>query len=527
MAVAVLVAVIAAGAIAGAVATVGGLPDPSIVDRLLGSEPAHDAVEARVSGRMRPDGVVIVRHEVRFTGDDGGVLTLERPCPGGEPRPFACLLDPRVDGRPASFTERAARTEISVQGRSAVVTYELWGAVAGFTDIGVLEWSVLPREFGTPATGAFDVRVTLDLPRAPRRGTVDARLHGMGPDPAVSVRGDRISFAGTVQGQVLDVAMHVAFPVGLVPGLDPLRTAGIAGRGIFETAEDARDRADATVAPFQGVDETVRRVMRVVVLAFGFGIPALLWIIVAVSLVNRARRRRLPVPDEPTYEDRPPSAHDPAMVALLMGDGEPGREAVSGAILRLAGRNEIELQDLAGEAFSLAVKPEAMGTTAGESLLLATLRTFASEEGGRVTGPPLFKRPVGLWKSFRGDVLARAEAEGLVHRAVSLGLVLSAVVLTAVGFGLVYGPVSPALFFPAAIVVPIVALALTLRLGRTLSDRGRMLRARWEAYGRHLRDRTAMGDAPPAGVVIWGDQLAYGAVLGVAPTAARLLAPPG
>ncbi len=524
---AVLVVIIAAGAIIAAIAAAGGLPEPTLVDELLGRTgvAGGEARTIRVEGVLRPDGVLAVRHEVRFPDDGAHLVTLERPCPNGQPQPYPCAIDIRIAGQPAIVTERAARSEVSVEGDTAVIEYRLHGAVAGWLDIGVLEWVAVPRDFGGPS-GRFAMSGSLTFPSAPNAEAVDPRPHGIGPSPDVQVSGRTLTFAGEGASQILDVALNVAFPVTLVPGLPDIAKRPIPGRAIFETGENIRDQADLAT---EGVDDALaipRKVLGIVILAFGFGIPAILWLIVAVTVFRRVRYRGQVVHEGPEYEEAPPSHHDPAIVSLLHTEGRVEPNSVAGAILRLAARNELELQDLAGDAFTVRVMDNALGTTAGESLLVATLRTFAAEEGGRISGPPLFKREVGLWKSFRRDALQRAQREGLIRRAVGLGLIVSAAVLTAVGFGLVYGPLSPGIFFPAAFIVPFVALGFTLRLGYTLSDKGRALRNRWEAYGKHLRDRTGMHDAPPAGVVIWGDQLAYGAVLGVAPKTARMLSPP-
>ncbi|MCA1727551.1 MAG: DUF2207 domain-containing protein [Actinobacteria bacterium] len=526
---AMLVILLAGGAVTGALIAAGGrLPEPPLVQKILGQD-APEVRDVDVTATMEPSSLFHVRQRTTFADGDEGVITLERPCPNGQPAPFACILNPRLNGASARFTERAARTEITAPSGS-VVEYDLSGAVSGYSDIGVLEWPVLPRPFASTNDG-FDLAGTITFTApdgAVVPGGIRPHLHGVGPSPAVPVEGNRVEFAGRVDTQLLDVSLDVAFPIGLVPQLSDLRRSSVVGRTIFETTQSFKDRADTAVDTGTRALALPRKILRYVVLGVGFGIPALLWVAVAVTVVRRVRYRRLTQrpPEGPEFEEEPPSAHDPGLVALLHAEGKPPRAAVAGAILHLAARGELDVQDLAGDAFTLAVMPDALGTSAGDSLLLATLRTFAAEEGGRISGPPLFKRPVGLWRSYRRDVIERAQQEGLVRRVVSLGLIASAAVLTAIGFGLVYGPLSPGIFFPAAFLVPSFAMALTLRLPHTLSDKGQALRARWEAYGRHLRERTGMHDAPPAGVAVWGDQLAYGAVLGVAPRTAEMLSPP-
>ncbi|MEX2458898.1 MAG: hypothetical protein WD770_07935, partial [Actinomycetota bacterium] len=223
--------------------------------------------------------------------------------------------------------------------------------------------------------------------------------------------------------------------------------------------------------------------------------------------------------------EEPPSDHDPAVVAVLVSAGKPGPEAVAGAILALANRGDIEMQDLPGEAFRLTVKDTAMGAGA-DGLLLATLRTLQVESRGHIDAPPLWKRRFGLWASFRKDALRRAEIAGLVEQFVSTRVAIAAIIMTVLGLGALYSPWGPGVFFTFAIPLLIVSIVATLRVGYDLSYPGRILQARWLGYARHLRERTSIDQAPPAGVVVWGPALVYGAVLGVAPEAARLLSPP-
>jgi uncharacterized membrane protein len=61
--------------------------------------------------------------------------------------------------------------------------------------------------------------------------------------------------------------------------------------------------------------------------------------------------------------------------------------------------------------------------------------------------------------------------------------------------------------------------------GFRLTADGKRMRTAWRAYGRYLHRHGSFTDAGPAGVAVWGHNLAYGAVLGVADKAARPLTP--
>jgi uncharacterized membrane protein len=61
--------------------------------------------------------------------------------------------------------------------------------------------------------------------------------------------------------------------------------------------------------------------------------------------------------------------------------------------------------------------------------------------------------------------------------------------------------------------------------GYRLTQNGEQLAAAWTSFGRYLYRHESFRDAGPAGVAIWGPNLVYGTVLGVAERAARPLTP--
>lgn len=522
----VIVAIGAAGIVP--LVTGKGLPKVRLLEGVF-PESGTAAGRVEVRGELRPNGDVHVTQRVEFPGEGPNTVTIVRPC-SQPPYVFGCTTDVTLDGAPVEVTERAARSEISA-GKVAEVAYVLHGAVLAHTDVAVLDWPVVPSSFGaTPFEDLVLVRGSLELPAPVEAGEVaqiEPHLHAASKERITTVEAAVITFEAHA-APLFNVELDVAFPTSLVPKIPDIRRAGGPGLDSFRLQQSALDQADdvqastleATTEPLE-VQETVERV----VAALALTIPGMLWLIVLVMLILRLRRLAQPLPDTPRYEEEPPSEHDPAVVSVLVSGGKPGPEAVAGAILALANRGDIEMQDLPGEAFRLTVKDTAIGTGA-DGLLLATLRTLQVEARGHIDAPPLWKRRFGLWASFRKDALRRAEVAGLVEQFVSTRVAIAAIIMTVLGLGALYSPWGPGIFFSFAIPLLIVSIVATLRFGYDLSYPGRILQARWLGYARHLRERTSIDQAPPAGVVVWGPALVYGAVLGVAPEAARLLSPP-
>jgi hypothetical protein len=72
-----------------------------------------------------------------------------------------------------------------------------------------------------------------------------------------------------------------------------------------------------------------------------------------------------------------------------------------------------------------------------------------------------------------------------------------------------------------------ILLMLPFVGGYVLTSKGHRAKAEWQAFGRYIREQGDLGDVDPAGVLIWGPYLAYGAALGLAPTATHALTPGG
>jgi Predicted membrane protein (DUF2207) len=248
------------------------------------------------------------------------------------------------------------------------------------------------------------------------------------------------------------------------------------------------------------------------------------WVIFLVWLARRVGDRHDitgPVPDE---VPEPPSAHDPSIVGVLIGDGKPPRRTVAGAVLALAARNVIAISEY-GDKLVIEVPATATGATEGERLVVDALRERVDERGD-VVGPPIWSGRARWFAAFARDARSRATAEGLLEARIPfIGLML-VFIFTATGLSLIF-------FSRIAVFVGLIILAnglphLVFRAsGFHLSDAGMSLRARWEAFGRYLHEQGSLRDVGPAGVVVWGPNLAYGAVLGEAARAARPLTPAG
>lgn len=156
--------------------------------------------------------------------------------------------------------------------------------------------------------------------------------------------------------------------------------------------------------------------------------------------------------------------------------------------------------------------------------MLASLRERADD--GTVTGPPVWAGKVSWWPDFAKGARARAVATGLVETRVPfVGLILVTIMI-AVAVSLIF-------FARTAVFVGCILLAngfphlIARASGYRLTTAGRVERAQWLAFGRHLRAARSVRDVGPAAVAMWGPNLVYGVVLGEAPRAARPLTPDG
>jgi uncharacterized membrane protein len=74
--------------------------------------------------------------------------------------------------------------------------------------------------------------------------------------------------------------------------------------------------------------------------------------------------------------------------------------------------------------------------------------------------------------------------------------------------------------------VQIVGYVISFITGYTLSNRGWRERALWRSFARYIDDHGEIKKAVgPAGHIVWGPYLVYGAVLGEATAASKPLTP--
>ncbi len=226
-----------------------------------------------------------------------------------------------------------------------------------------------------------------------------------------------------------------------------------------------------------------------------------------------------PVPDE--IPD-PPSDHDPAIVATLIGDGAPGRRAIAGTVLALAARREITINEF-GEKVVIQARKGAEAKNEGEKLVLDGLREQAQADGD-IVGPPIWKERVPWWGAFRKDARSRAGSAGLAETRIPLIGLMLVLIFTATGVSLLFFERMP-VFIGSILLANGLPHLIARGSGYRLTREGQQLAKAWQAFGRHLHRHHSFREAGPAGVAVWGPNLVYGAVLGVAERAARPITP--
>lgn len=225
------------------------------------------------------------------------------------------------------------------------------------------------------------------------------------------------------------------------------------------------------------------------------------------------------VPDE---IPEPPSEHDPAIVATLIGDGTPGRRAIAGTVLALAARRALTINEF-GDRLVLQLSRDAAPQNEGEQLVISGLRDQAQDDGD-IVGPPIWKQRVGWWGGFRKDARTRASSAGLAETRIPLIGLMLVLIFTATGISLLFFERIP-VFIGAILLANGLPHLIARGSGLRLTREGAQLAKAWQSFGRYLHRHESFRDAGPAGVVVWGPNLVYGAVLGVAELAARPLTP--
>ena len=258
-----------------------------------------------------------------------------------------------------------------------------------------------------------------------------------------------------------------------------------------------------------------------VIIAAIFVIPT--WVIAILVVLKKLVRGKpdyaASVPEE---LPEPPRKDGADVVGVVIGAGDPPRRAVAGTLFQLADREAIDIEEY-GEQVVVTVAGRAAGGNASEQVVVAGLQELATD--GKVEGTPdIWPDRVGWWREYVRDARKRALAEGLLQTRFPLVGAMLVFIFTAVGFSLVFFWRIP-VFVGSILFANGIPHLLAGASGYKLSPLGETANAQWGAFARFLRKQGSFRDVGPAAVAVWGPNLAYGAVLGVAKKAARPLTP--
>jgi hypothetical protein len=502
----------------GAVVVLGGCrPEIGIDLRERSSKIDRVVVDASVTG----DGVIHVSQRYTFEDESGGVVALPERLqdPNVPAGLIAGVRGITVDGKAVERPGGTFKPEVTIPAKEGTIAYEVVGAIRRWSDIADLQLDVLP---GPENASRQDPNValsgTLTLPEG-LVGTVDAHFHG-GRDRELTVDVHRIRFSSDAPIWQPGHKLAVAFPQAAVPGLPVTDTSGAVQFQIREGAADTIDQSTESTLVSQ---DTQAEFGRWATTAIAFGLPGIFWLGVVRGFVRRLRGQRKVVHDVPATLSDPPTKDDPAVVSVLAGEGSPDRDAVAGTILAMAHRKDLDVQEY-GNKVVVKVPLATTATNGSEQIVLDALRSEANQDGV-VEGPPVWSKGDRWWRSFRRDAVKRARSEGLVSRWLPFASLSGALSTTGVGASVFFFS-DPWIYFILIFGAQIIGYTVSFISGYTLTPQGWRSRALWRSFGRYIHQHGKIDkDVGPAGVVVWGPYLAYGAVLGEAHAAARPLTP--
>jgi hypothetical protein len=458
-------------------------------------------------------GSLAFTQDVRFVGDHGGVVPVRAPVLG-------TAKDITIDGAPRTESASSGTVQIRALKRSVAVAATIEGVTERYADIVIV---TVPL-WGKPSDGASDdplvpIKGTIHLPARPVDGTV--HWHG-----AITADVEAGSAELKLDGAVTmgkDADLVFALPADAVPGVPQLSTE--VRRPYFDDRQQALDRADVRLREDRADDadrEDLEEQLYWGAVGAEIGVP----IIVALfSFVRTEARKRKAVAGVPDKVTDPPGREGPAVVELLVADGRDiGPGAVAGTILWLAHRKALTIEAGGEGRYRMAIGSTGAPVSDAEAILLDALRPATT--AGPFTGPPLPLAEGGPWrKPFRRAVLKEAKAGGLLRRRYRSAVFCTSTVLLAFTTAPLWFRTPEAA--AAGIVVAGILLMLPFVGGYVLTSKGHRAKAEWQAFGRYTREQGDLADVDPAGVVLWGPYLAYGAALGLAPAATRALTPGG
>jgi hypothetical protein len=414
--------------------------------------------------------------------------------------------------------------EPMVDGDRTTAGFALSGVADAASDITTIE---LPT-YTSPADASrqdpeVEVSGTVTLPDGAGQGVQVQWTNGF--EAEVVVEGDTIRFSGQNPAWA-DAELLVGGPPGMLAGLPP---ADRSGQVAFQTAVSRSESQTASLESTLDSQEDEERLITWVIVGVGIGVSLLMVFQFLRLATADARYRRRQAKAFPKYVLEPPDELPPALVDLVDADGKRVEaEAVAGTLLDLAHRRVLCVDGYADGRFVLRLPaPSAVpaGLAASERTLVEGLR--ATHPDGEVAGPPTWAagKP-SWWGAYRREVLKEGRDAGVIQRRFKVVL---------------FGP------FVAGIVaatwpwwagdrvwlVPTLCVALglvtiiPLKGGFSTTHRGFSAACRWRGFARYVRDHGELRDLGPAAVQVWGPYLAYSAVLGEAPAAAKALTPEG
>jgi hypothetical protein len=504
-----------------AVVTLAGCR-PEVQFDLDGRQSEIDAVETDVV--VQPDGTVHVSQAYEFASGSGDTVALPANLvdPTLAPEAQASVGGVRnvtLDGAPITPTQGTFEPEVRIRHERGTLAYDVIGSVQRYADVAILKLDVLPApDDASRQDPNVELSGTLSLPPGPMT-PIEAHLHG-GIDRTVAVDGSTVTFASDAPIWQPSHELDVAFPESLVPGLAPTPIPFLES---FQREQQIRDQSDELTESTLADVDTQEDLGRWVITAVAFGLPAIFWAFVVIGFLRRLRERRRVVRDVPKHLADPPTASDPAVVAVLDGEGSPSRRAVAGTILDLARRKALDVQEY-GDKVVVKVPAATTGENENEQAVLSALRSEASADG-IVQGSSVWQGSTRWWRGYRKHAIKRARSMGLATKWLPLAPLSGALITTGIGISLFFFT-QPVVYFIIVFGVQIVGYVISFITGYTLTDKGWRERALWRSFARYIDDHGEIKKAVgPAGVVVWGPYLTYGAVLGEATAAARPLTP--
>ena len=497
-----------------------GLPTLPVTERIFPI--AEGLASVNTTAEVNKNGSVDVTSTMRFSDEDGGDVILPQECDASrDNQVIACTSDVQLDDATASMTqEPGLLRRLNVPNREGTLTYTYDGTVEGWTDITVLELPLLyPLPEASINNPLVRVNTELDLPGVDR-DEIDGYIEGGAGEPRFIRRDGGVTVRMRASTYSATSKATYAFPVTVTPKLSPLEVFGGSGQLSFNLEKEIINRVQTAIRDPLTVAYGTPKFFNLLIFALAVIPPLVMWMFVIARGFRLVFRRRPKVTED--ILEHPPSEHDPAIVAVLEGNGRVPKEAIAGSLLSLAEKGAIDFQDLGEERFVARVKSTAEGRTPGEDVLLQALRAEAGADG-TIEGPPMWKNPSLFWRGFRNDTRARALFGGLIYRVGSANLLIVAILLTITSYLATF--VFTSIFFQMIFLAPIIIIGFSRYWGASLTPDGVRLRDLWEAYGRFIRQRTSIESVPPSGITVWGERLSYGAALGVAERSAKLLTP--